>query len=77
MYDDDLVGLLGYAELAELLGVQQGTVRAYRSEGRLPKPDVVRLGRPFWKPGTINAWQRQRPGRGRWGSRSQEGAGEP
>lgn len=68
--DDDLAGLLGYRELAELLGVKQGTVRKYRSDGRLPKPDRTVLGRPFWYPGTIDAWRRKRPGQGRWGKRT-------
>jgi predicted DNA-binding transcriptional regulator AlpA len=64
--------LLGYAQVADLLGVSQATVRKYNSDGFMPAPDQLVLGRPFWRRATITAWQRQRPGRGRWGERKSD-----
>lgn len=56
-------------EVAALLGVTTATVRSYAARGILPPPDG-RLGRtPWWKRGTITAWQKTRPGQGAGGGR--------
>lgn len=39
----------------------------------LPPPDAIIGNRKGWKPETIDAWNAQRPGRGRWGKRSETG----
>lgn len=53
-----------YAEVAEHLGVSDGTVRAYKHRGYLPRPDGVLGKSPWWRPATIIQWQQQRPGQG-------------
>lgn len=64
-------GALTVAGVAARLGVQRRTVEAYRHHTQygFPEPDG-RLGRtPWWKPATIDAWQKGRPGQGRGGGR--------
>ena len=64
-------GALTVAGVAARLGVQRRTVEAYRHHIQygFPEPDG-RLGRtPWWKPATIDAWQKARPGQGRGGGR--------
>jgi len=39
------------------------------SDAKLPPPDVVVGDRIGWTTETIDAWNAQRPGRGRWGPR--------
>lgn len=48
---------LGLAGLASLTGVV------------LPPPDATIGDRKGWLPSTIDVWQKNRPGRGRWGER--------
>jgi hypothetical protein len=55
--------LWSYAEIARHIGVKLETVRSYRRHGMLPDPDLVdAYGRPRWFPGTIQDWNRRRPG---------------
>jgi hypothetical protein len=62
--DDD--PLLGYRELAEIAGIQAGTLRGYRAQGRMPPPDDDSVpDRPRWRLSTFQQWMRSRPGRGR------------
>lgn len=51
---------LGIAELAERMGVTASTVRAYRSRGQLPDPDITLGQSPGWESATIEAWLRTR-----------------
>jgi len=44
-------------EVAERLGLSEGTVSGYRSRGRMPKPDQQFGRTPLWKPETIAAWR--------------------
>jgi hypothetical protein len=55
---------LGLAGLQSLTGVE------------LPPPDVIVGDRKGWKKETIDAWNAQRPGRGRWGPRNPPVEGE-
>ncbi len=58
--------LLDYTDIAELAGISPGTVRAYRSSGYLPAPDVqTSPRRARWKLSTVLAWLEDRPGPGR------------
>lgn len=55
--------------VANRVGIAYSTIRTYRDDGRLPKPDAI-LGegkavKYGWLPETIDAWQASRPGRGR------------
>ena len=55
---------LSQKQIADMLGVAQGTITRYRQHGRLPTPDA-RIGTiPGWHPATIESWLRNRPGRG-------------
>lgn len=60
---------LALRDLAERIGVTEGTARGYSSSGRLPEPDAItgtgiRAVRG-WLPETIDAWNAARPGPGR------------
>ena len=33
----------------------------------MPGPDATVVRSPVWSPATIDEWQKQRPGSGRWG----------
>ena len=51
-------------DVADKLGVKSDTVSAYRSRGLFPEPDG-QLGRTvWWLASTIEAWAKDRPGRG-------------
>ena len=51
-------------EVAEYLGVQPSTVRAYVARGEMPAPDG-HVGRsPWWTPETITQWHESRRGHG-------------
>jgi predicted DNA-binding transcriptional regulator AlpA len=63
------VQYLSLQEFAERIGVSRGALAGYK----LPEPDV-RVGSAAnsprgWSEETIDAWNKSRPGRGRWGSR--------
>jgi HAMP domain-containing protein len=49
---------------ARRIGVSVQTLRAYKSRGRLPQPDIVLGGSPGWLPATVDAFQASRPGQG-------------
>lgn len=66
---DAVEGYWGYVQVASYLKVTTATLRSYRTEGRMPEPDKMVLGRPFWRPKTIVTWSKERPGRGNWGRR--------
>jgi hypothetical protein len=51
---------LNRAEVAERIGVKPDTLSRYK----LPPADVTVGDVRGWLPTTIDAWQRQRPGRG-------------
>lgn len=63
---------LSLSDIAERIGVVYGTVQGYSSRGLLPDPDVlVGLGdHPIrgWSAETIDTWNANRPGPGRWKS---------
>lgn len=65
MTDTDL---LDYKGVSAVTGLSVGTLRGYRSAGRMPKPDVMLApDRPRWRRATITTWlndPEQRPGRG-------------
>lgn len=56
---------LGTAGVAALTGLAYNTVTAYRSRGKLPRPDVIveEGGTETWgwRPETIERWVRERP----------------
>lgn len=61
---------LSMAGVADRLGLSPHTVKKYYNDGRLPEPDAQigqdagrRIG---WLPETIDEWQANRPGRGKW-----------
>lgn len=58
--DHDGGVLLGYRDVAELVGISEGTLRNYRRRGYMPAPDVMLADRPRWREATIVAWQRAR-----------------
>lgn len=59
---------LSLAGVATRLGISPNTARAYREQGRLPTPDATIGDGPRamlgWLPGTIDEWNRNRPGQG-------------
>jgi DNA-binding transcriptional MerR regulator len=50
---------LTLAEVAEMCGLQPGTLSAYRARGYMPKPDQQFGRTPLWRPRTINKWRAQ------------------
>jgi hypothetical protein len=63
---DEQETLWGYTECAAAAGCCETTLRVYRAQGRMPKPDEIVGGRPKWVPAHFLAWQAARPGRGCW-----------
>ena len=63
-----VVVYLGKTEVAHYLGLR--SMRSMRHVV-LPPHDAVIGGRKGWLPETIDAWNATRPGRGRWGARSE------
>ena len=70
--------LIGYPGVADLTGLEIGTIRVYRKRTRLreveklpirdedfPVPDRTFGQSPAWYPSTIEKWLAARPGRGR------------
>lgn len=55
--------------VAARLDVTESTIRKYRSQGRLPEPDIMLGQSPGWRATTIDAWIKARPGRGVGGGR--------
>lgn len=56
------VHYLSRSEVAERIGVQPSTMSRYK----LPEPDAVIGTVRGWLPETIDAWEADRPGRGKW-----------
>lgn len=59
---------LGRSQVAERLGLADGTISSYIGKGMLPEPDAI-IGTPQrptygWLPETIDTWQASRPGKG-------------
>ncbi len=52
--------LVGLRELAGRVGLTYGTVRRYRSEGKMPDADLVLDGKPFWYASTVEDYRRHR-----------------
>ena len=53
----------GSEDVANYLGVQPSSVRAYVARGQMPEPDKL-IGRKrirLWKPETIKTWHQSRP----------------
>lgn len=48
--------VLSMREVAERAGLAEQTVRAYRSRGQMPEPDVMIGTTPGWLADTIDAW---------------------
>lgn len=65
---------LTMTDIAARLGIEPGTVRKYRSSGRLPEPDIMLGATPGWLPATIDTWATSRPGRGVGGGRPRKPA---
>lgn len=57
---------LGRAEVAEYLGLK--SVRSL-TRIKLPPPDALIGPHRGWLPETVEHWNANRPGRGRWGPR--------
>lgn len=70
-----LAKLVNMRGAAAQLGLTYDTVRQYRSDGVFPEPDFTVGRTPLWLPRTLTGWQRSRPGRGWWGTRSTKDAG--
>jgi predicted DNA-binding transcriptional regulator AlpA len=80
--------LLDVAAVADLLGLEQRTVRNYHHTaarnrrdgatrpGDFPEPDAVFGRSPVWKASTIQAWERRRPGQGVGGGRPRKDHGD-
>lgn len=47
-----------FKEVAAFLGVEQSTVRAYRTRGEMPPPDGRVSNSPWWWRTTIEGWER-------------------
>lgn len=59
-----MVRFLSLAEFAERVQLKQNTIKSYYRKGLLPPPDAI-LGRSRgWLPETVDAWSRNRRGRG-------------
>ena len=55
--NNNLVGIPG---IAKLTGLTPGTVKGYRTAGKLPPPDVTLGPTKRWKKSTIIEWNEQR-----------------
>ena len=49
--------LLTVAEVAEILGIQEASVRGYKARGQMPPPDQQYGRTPLWREATIRAWR--------------------
>jgi predicted site-specific integrase-resolvase len=49
--------MLTLTEVADHLGLSVGTVSAYRTRGKMPKPDLQYGRTPLWKLQTIKTWR--------------------
>ncbi len=58
--------MLSYADLADLAGVRESTLRGYAARGLLVDPDAYNGTSPRWRNDTALRWLRERPGRGNY-----------
>ena len=74
--EEDAAALLGAEDAAARAGVKRGTWTSYVARGRAPRPDDRdrRTGSPLWLESTVDAWKRDRPGRGAGGGRPRKEA---
>lgn len=66
---DEKDPLIGYPQIAEMMGVRPATARSYahrRNAGFPPPDDTTVPDRPRWRTSTFLHWLAGRPGRGRW-----------
>lgn len=49
--------LLTISEVAEILGWQPASIRAYKARGQMPPPDQQYGATPLWRESTIKAWR--------------------
>lgn len=56
------VELWTYAQIGELTGITAGTLRVWRSRGKLPEPDFLVGEWPAWKEATVRDWWAKREG---------------
>lgn len=59
---------LSKTEVADRIGVRRDTLNKYA----LPDPDAYIGDRRGWTAKTIDDWNADRPGRGRWGKREDD-----
>lgn len=52
--------LMSAGEVADYLGVQPGTVRAFLAKGRIVEPLVILGSGPIWLRDDIVRWERER-----------------
>ena len=52
------LAVVGLVELADMLGMQRGTVRQWYSRGKLPEPDALLAATPVWRLSTIERWMK-------------------
>jgi hypothetical protein len=57
---DQAIVMLTAAEVADLLGIEQSTWRAYVARGQAPAPDGRFGHMNFWTPATITKYQEGR-----------------
>ena len=53
------LAVVGLVELADMLGMQRGTVRQWYSRGKLPEPDALLAATPVWRLSTIERWMKK------------------
>lgn len=61
------VRYLNKAEFAQRIGIQPDSLHSKKY--KLPPEDAVIGDRKGWLPSTVDKWNENRPGRGRWGHR--------
>ena len=49
--------LIGVKDVARILGISEGAVRARLHRGTIPPPHQVVSGSPLWKEAQIQAWK--------------------
>lgn len=73
---DTPVRYLALSDVAARIGVTLGTIQSYSGKGMLPTPDILVGSGPRavrgWLPSTIDTWNANRPGPGRWGRRQED-----
>ncbi len=51
------VTLIGVKDVARILGISEGAVRARLHRGTIPPPHQIVSGSPLWKEAQIQAWK--------------------